>query len=390
MSRREKGEGSISQRKDGTWTARLNLGLDSDGKRKIKAFYGKTEREVKNKLKEYKKELIKNDFVEVQKTTVKEYMENWLVNVKRGELKPSSYDRLEQTCNYQIFPHIGYMQIHNLTSADIQNLINVLSDKGYSYSSIKKAYNAINSCFTLAYNRGEIRRNPAICISLPNQIKKEESEIIFYEAEEIDLIEKYALEKYKNGKYKYDNGWYIILLLYTGLRIGEMLALKWENVNLINNTIRVSGNLKAVKNRDKTSDKSYKIIEQSPKTKSGNRIIPLADRAREALEYLSQHRHNDKYVATTKNGKNISARNIDRTFRSIIETAGIDKPAGVHSLRHTFASMLFKRGVDVKTVSEILGHSDVTVTYNIYIHIIDEQKTKAISLLNKPIQESVD
>ncbi len=172
MSRREKGEGSISQRKDGTWTARLNLGLDSDGKRKIKAFYGKTEREVKNKLKEYKKELIKNDFVEVQKTTVKEYMENWLVNVKRGELKPSSYDRLEQTCNYQIFPHIGYMQIHNLTSADIQNLINVLSDKGYSYSSIKKAYNAINSCFTLAYNRGEIRRNPAICISLPNQIKK--------------------------------------------------------------------------------------------------------------------------------------------------------------------------------------------------------------------------
>ena len=386
MARREKGEGSISQRKDGSWTARLTLGFDSDGKRKIKAFYGKTEREVKNKLKEFKKELIRNDFAEIQKATVKEYMENWLVNTKRVELKPSSYDRLEQTCNYQIFPFIGYMQIHNLTSADIQNLINLLSDKGYSFSSIKKAYNAINACFTLAYNRGEVRRNPALCISLPNQIKKEASDITFYNTEEIELIEKYALKKYRNGKYKYENGWYIILLLYTGLRIGEMLALKWDNVNMRNSTIRVSGNLKAVKDRDEKSDKSYKTIEQSPKTKSGNRLIPLADKAKEAIEYLSEHRHSDKYVVATKNGKTISARNIDRTFRRIIETAGIDKPAGVHSLRHTFASMLFKHGVDVKTVSEILGHSDVTVTYNIYIHVIEEQKTKAISLLNKPIK----
>ena len=386
MARREKGEGSISQRKDGSWTARFTLGFDSDGKRKIKAFYGKTEREVKNKLKEFKKELIRNDFAEIQKATVKEYMENWLVNTKRVELKPSSYDRLEQTCNYQIFPFIGYMQIHNLTSADIQNLINLLSDKGYSYSSIKKAYNAISACFTLAYNRGEVQRNPALCISLPNQIKKEASDITFYNTEEIELIEKYALKKYGNGKYKYENGWYIILLLYTGLRIGEMLALKWDNVDMQNSTIRVSGNLKAVKNRDEKSDKSYKTIEQSPKTKSGNRFIPLADKAKEAIEYLSEHRHSDKYVVATKNGKTISARNIDRTFRRIIENAGIDKPAGVHSLRHTFASMLFKHGVDVKTVSEILGHSDVTVTYNIYIHVIEEQKTKAISLLNKPIK----
>ena len=116
----------------------------------------------------------------------------------------------------------------------------------------------------------------------------------------------------------------------------------------------------------------------------------MADRAIEALDYLSKHRKHGKFVAVTKNGNSVPARNIDRAFRQIIKATGIEKTCGVHSLRHTFASMLFKRGVDVKTVSEILGHSDVSVTYNIYIHIIDEQKFTAIDLLNKPIRECGD
>lgn len=387
--RREKGMGSISQRKDGKWTARVTMGYNAQGKRKVKAIYGKTEREVKTKLKEFQKELIRHEYEEVQKTTVESYMTRWLEDIKRTELKPSSYDRLEATCKYQIFPFIGYIQIHSLSPSDIQELVNTLTNKGYAYSTIKKAYNAIDSCLTLAYERGEIKKNPAVRISLPKQIKKELSDIVFYNAEEIELIKKHALFKYKNGEYKYSNGWYIILLLYTGMRVGELLALKWENINFNAGTLRVSGNLKQVRNRDKNSKNVYKLIEQSPKTKSGNRLIPLADNAVAALKYLWEHRHSEVYVATTKNGKFISPRNLDRAFRKITETAGI-KPAGVHSLRHTFASMLFKRGVDPKTVSEILGHSDVSITYNIYIHIIEEQKVKAISLLNQPSEEFGD
>ena len=390
MTRREKGMGSVSQRKDGSWTARVTLGVDSNGKRKVKALYGKTEREVKKKLKGFQQELIKNDYKEVQKTTVEEYMNDWLLHTKRNELKPSSYDRLEETCKYQIYPFIGYCQIHELTATHIQKLINSLTEKGYSYSTIKKAYNALHSCLMLAYEREEIRKNPFVGIALPKQVKKDISDIVYFTEEETELIEHYALERYGTGKYKYENGWFIILLLYTGLRVGELLALKWENIDLVRKTLRVSGNLKQVKDRDESSDKAYKIIEQTPKTKSGNRIVPLADRAIEALDYLSKHRKHGKFVAVTKNGNSVPARNIDRAFRQIIKATGIEKTCGVHSLRHTFASMLFKRGVDVKTVSEILGHSDVSVTYNIYIHIIDEQKFTAIDLLNKPIRECGD
>lgn len=138
MARREKGEGSISQRKDGIWTARIDLGRNQNGKRKIKALYGKTEKEVKKKLKEYKIELIKHEPEQVKKITVQEYMSDWLKTIKKNELKSSSYDRLEVTCENQIFPHIGYLQMNSVKANDIQKLINHLNDSGYSYSTIKK------------------------------------------------------------------------------------------------------------------------------------------------------------------------------------------------------------------------------------------------------------
>ena len=103
MSRRDKGEGSISQRKDGIWTSRIDIGTTPEGKRKIKAFYGKTENEVKKKLREFKKELIKNELQETKKMTVSELSNEWL-NTKLYEVKASSYDRIEATINNQIIP----------------------------------------------------------------------------------------------------------------------------------------------------------------------------------------------------------------------------------------------------------------------------------------------
>lgn len=104
--RRDYGSGSISQRKDGTWTARMIIGTNEAGNPRIKAFYGKSEREVKKKMKEFEKELHKNDGTVVQKNTVETYMRNWLYSVKSNELKPKSFDRLEQTIVYQVIPHI--------------------------------------------------------------------------------------------------------------------------------------------------------------------------------------------------------------------------------------------------------------------------------------------
>ena len=380
--RREKGSGSISQRKDGTWTGRCDLGYDDNGKRKVKAFYGKTKGEVRKKLQEFQAERIKGEYQQVVKRSVQGYMTDWLNNVKYNELKPSAFDRLEQTCMYQVFPFIGSLQMGMVTADDVQSVINQLTAKGYSYSTIKKAYNAINACFTFAYEREAIRKNPCRGISLPKRAEREVSDIVFFNEDERARIEQVALQKHKNGAYKSPNGWYIILLLNTGLRIGELLALQWCNVDFDKKQIKVTSNLKQVKSRGK-SPTNYITVEQTTKTKSGHRIVPLTNRAVEALHYLEEHKHCEKYVVATKNGKPISPRNIDRTFRQILTAAGIDKKCGVHSLRHTFASMLFKKGADPKTVSEILGHSDVNITYNIYIHLIEEQKAKVIDLLNE-------
>lgn len=107
--RREKGNGCVSQRADGTWTARIRIGLTPEGKPKIKAFYGKSEREVKKKIKDFEKEFYKNDGAVAKRSTVEAYMLNWLNSVKSNELKPKSFDRLEQTIIYQVIPYIGHL-----------------------------------------------------------------------------------------------------------------------------------------------------------------------------------------------------------------------------------------------------------------------------------------
>ncbi len=160
--RRDKGDGCISQRTDGTWTARIRVGLTPEGKPKIKAFYGKSEREVKKKLKEFEKELHKNDMSVVQKGTVESYMLNWLRSVKSNELKPKSYDRLEQTLTYQVIPYIGHLQVAAIQPDDVQKMVNELKDKGLSYSTIKKAYDAVNDCFRNGVIKRTVIYNPAL------------------------------------------------------------------------------------------------------------------------------------------------------------------------------------------------------------------------------------
>lgn len=384
MSRRENGTGSISQRKDGSWTGRIDIGFQSNGKRKVKAVYGKTEAEVKRKLKDVRNSLIKGEFKQdIKSVTVKAYMDNWLNNYKMYEVKPSTFDTIESTCNNLIYPYIGDYQFSTIQNIDIQNLINTLTKKDYSYSSIRKVYNYTKSVYEFAVEHKDVSENPIKKIVLPKAIKKDISDIVFYNDDEIKLIKKNALVKFPNSDvYVFRYGYAIILLLYTGMRCGELLGLKWEDVNFENKTIFIQRNLKQVKNRDEDIKQKFIVIEQTTKTKAGKRYIHLSDMALEALKYYQSIKTDSPYVLSTKNSKPVSFRNLDRAFRNILTRAGITKQYGVHSLRHTFASMLFKKGVDVKTVSEILGHSDVGITYNIYIHIINEQKIKAIEQLN--------
>ena len=384
--RRDYGSGSISQRKDGTWTARMVIGVNEKGKPRVKALYGKTEKEVKRKLKEFQKEFYKNDQTVIQKNTVENYMLNWLHTNKKNELKPKSYDRLEQTITYQIIPHIGHIQLAAIQSNDVQTMINTLSDSGLSYSTVKKAYDAVNECFRTGIIQKSVLFNPALGVTIPGKKTFGKRKMRYYDESETQRLCEAATSRYSNGKLVYRLGHAIVLDVNTGMRLAELLGLKWTEVSFDSRIASISSTRVIVKDRSENAEKNYVVIEQdSAKTETSARDIDLNDDAYDALQELYKITGQFEYVLSTKDGKPMSPRYLDRMFRKIATAAGFpeEKIYGLHSLRHTFASRLFANGVDVKTVSELLGHADVTITYNTYIHLINEQKKKAVSDLKK-------
>lgn len=274
--RRDKGEGSIYQRKDGKWVAKFK----PQNHASTKYFYGKTEKEVKKKLKEFQVELIKNNYIEVQKRTVREYMDYWFYNIKIHELKPKSFDRSESTLINHIYPYIGDLQISGLTANDIQMMINELVKRDLSYSSIHRAYVTINNCFKLGVIKEEVTRNPCVGVMLPLNKKKMVTSIRCFTDDEVKKICKESIRTYSNGTKVYRLGNVIILLLYTGMRIGECLGLKWSDIDFEKKLITIHGNVVVVKNREEDAETKFQVkYQDSPKTISGNRVIYLNQKA---------------------------------------------------------------------------------------------------------------
>ena len=380
--RRDKGDGSIYQRKsDGRWIAKY---VHTQGSRP-KVIYGKTEQEAKKKLREYKKEIAKNGYVEVQKTTVQAYMDNWFREIKMNELKPKSIDALDVTLRNQVYPYIGDIQIGSLTSTDVQSMLKQLVLKELSYSTIKKAYMAINACCNFAVDNEKLIKNPCRGVKLPKNLERKKGDIKFFNQEQVELICKECTVQHGNGKQVYRLGHAIIVLLNTGMRIGELLGLKWADVDYDKKIAKVEDSVILIKDRtrnEKDDTPKYKLVEQaSVKTDSSSRWVHLNKKAISALKELQLINGEHTHVMANSNGKIFAPNNFDRMLRNILERCNLET-GGAHTLRHTFASMLFRNGVDVKTVSELLGHSDVAFTYNTYIHLIKEQKQQAVDILD--------
>jgi integrase len=379
-TRNSNGEGSIFQRSDKRWCAQIQV----DGI--IRSFYGIKRSDAAKMLSLYKETLRKkpwNNNGENTKVTVEEFITWWLVNVKLIQLKPTSYDRLECTVKNQIIPRLGSYRLNELTTQIIQEkLIDDLFKRGYSFSHVKKAYLALNACckYALLPTVRKLDYNPVSGVVLPNSWKFDSSKIRWLNRNEIRKFKKVCISKHKNGKYCYPLGYGMIFIMNTGLRLCEALALRWKDVNWKERRIDVSHNVVTAVDRNSTTKKRIQINQRYLKTRSSKRILPLNNTAYEALTKIKEFRYfgENSYILCTKNGTQNKPRNFCRTFESIIKRAGIEK-CGIHALRHTFATELFRKGTDVKIVSSLLGHSSVDITYNIYIHVLQEQKVKAIS-----------
>lgn len=369
----------MSKRTDNRFEIKVPVG---GGKRL--SVYGATEAEARRKAKELREMSAKYDMSSVCRMSVKDYMDHWLYTVKINEQKPASFDRVEQSCKYQIYPYIGDLQIQALTSDDIQHMLNEIA-KTHSRSTVKKAYNNLNSCLNLGVARNEILRNPALAVSLPTavSVSMPAKEVRSYTENEINAIVEECKRTYKNGNIANRYGYAFLLILNTGMRLGEALYLKWKDVDLESRTIYIHGNVSEHKNRTNGEADGYILAEQeTPKTRRSIRYIDLNSKAVEALEHLKGIIGDDERVIATENHTIVSPHNMHKYFHSILDRCYIkDVDDIIHSLRHTFATTLILKGVDIKVVSELLGHSDVGTTMRIYYHTIEKQKKKAVRQL---------
>lgn len=349
---------NIFKRKDGRWEARYVKEVGLDGSKKYGSVYAKTYHEVKAK----QHLCISQPFGSGEKSaaTVDDIMHEWLEQSK-NQLKISSYQKYQTTIHNHISKQLGKIRISNLTSVTISRFTDsLLTNEGLSRETVN------NVLIVLGMGLEFAKRHYQTIIPDISLLRSPKAKTRVLSVYEHQLLVRHLLSQ--------DNvfSFGILLALYTGLRIGEICALKWED--FLDNTIHISKTMQRLKN---ASGKTEVMI-LPPKTNSSYRIIPIPTAL---LPIIEKYRRNSGYVLTRPNGKFAEPRLMQNKFSECIKACGLE---GVHfhTLRHTFATRCIESGMDVKTLSEILGHSDVKTTLNKYVHSSFELKKQSIDRLS--------
>lgn len=388
--RNVKGEGSVFQRSNGIWIAKIT----KNGVTKSKS--AKNEDDAKKKLKELIKEenrierLKKNnsDFSNnPSKVLTSDVFKKFLEYKKVGRKKVSetTYLRLESIVNYNILPELGSIPFLEIDKRVIEELLDKKKNDGYSYSTVKKIKEAFNMCFEFAvYEEGLVEQyeNPTLGVVMPiyDMTLKE---VPAYNTDEIERITNECLKRTSDGKYVYRYGPFFLFILNTGLREGEACALLKSDINLGDKLVSVNKNIISV--RTETNDfenKWTKKVKNTPKTKNSIRYIPLNKGAiKYAKIVLDQFQVGKMFVYTT-NGGLVNPSSLNKYLNTILKNARVEKKGGVHVLRDTFATRLFDSGTDIQTISKILGHANSRITEEHYIQILNSRKMKAVNLVD--------
>ncbi len=304
--------------------------------------------------------------------TIKELLIIWLDDYKKERVKPRTYSRYKSIIELHLIHELGNITIENLKRRMIQEFLskkkkegNLLSGKTLSSASTNLMLTVLNMAFEYAIDMEFCEDNPCLRLKrIPDDCKQIEA----FTREEQKKIEAYIHNS--NDRRLFG----ILLGFYSGMRIGELIALEWNDVDLDKGIINVN----KTAYRDKSKTGNWEVYIDKPKTKSSERIIPLPACILDMMkEYSLTAKSN--YVVENKKGERMSIRSYQYIFEKLTEKVGVRK-LNFHAIRHSFATRAIECGMDIKTLSEIMGHKNASITLNRYVHSMLETK---IAMMNK-------
>ena len=316
-----------------------------------------------------------------KKILYKDWIYTWLLE-KKDYIKESTYANYSNNIFNHIIPKLGNYYLNELNHKVIQDFLLELSKNGrkdnnggLAEKTIKDITIIIKGSIKKGINEDKIK-HIELTFNYPKDNK--ENRLYVLTKREQNKITNYILENINSRNIG------LLISLYSGIRIGELCALKWEDVDFKKNCLTINKTIQRVYIKDKNKNIS-KVIITTPKTKNANREIPIN---KDFLEILKKVKTDKKNYILTGNEKYIEPRTYRKYFNKILDELKI-KHFNFHSLRHTFATNCISLGVDYKTVSELLGHANVNITLNLYVHPRYSQKKKCIDLVCKVFQEKV-
>lgn len=381
MARRLNGEGTIRQRKDGLYEVRITSKPDpATGKKQRISRYAKTREQALKLRSELQLQYGSNAAVPTS-LTLGEWLPNWLELYARPSVRHSTYVSYEGYVRKHLVPALGAVPLDKLVPADLQRFyLRKLQEDRLAPKTISNLHACLHRALQQAVKEQMIPSNPCDAVDLPRK-----------EAVEISVLTREQQVKLMQESYRHRYGVFIRLALSTGMRIGEIVGLRWDDIDFTNRILFVRSTLNRLPTVD--GESKTQLFVGSPKTKNGRRSIPLFDaiisdladwrKTQEADAQLAQSAYeNTGYVVTNEFGKPIEPRTFRDHYIRILKAAGLPHFT-FHALRHTFATRAIEQGMDVKALSKILGHASVGFTLDTYAHLLDDHKRESMMLMQE-------
>ncbi len=407
--RRGRGEGLVHKRGDGRWEARIDLGGGPDGRRKRKSIYGPTQAAVIEQLDRLRGQLRDGMDLVAADETLGTYLPRWLAQMQ-VLLRPRTWESYATIVRKHVVPTLGQVKLSELTRLSVARWLTGLHAKGYADQTLRNCREVVRRALADAVGRA-LTSNPAANVPLPRAQRPENSEADDDGADaadaEVNALTPVEADQLLKAADEAD-GRYAPLFAVTlaqGLRRGEVLGLKWSDVNWEKRTLRVRRALQRVRlpesemvgQNGSQRPRRTKLALTPVKSKKSRRTIPLADVAVAALEARRARQESERMLARDRwietglifaasDGGLPDPSHVDAVFADALDRAKVRR-IRLHDLRHTTASWLLSRGVQLTVVSRILGHSTVSITADIYGHISENAMTRAVAEIDAALDE---